>query len=392
MIPQKRYFLLAVTAATLIIVYGSLYPFAFSDRGSLDAAVRGLLATWRTVRSSRGDLIANVLLYMPFGFFAALSLSRRGAFVPIAVAAAAGLVLSGAIEIAQFYDAGRDSQMTDVYANTGGALLGAIAAGIVARAGRLPLIGEIERRPFVLLLLACWAGYRYYPYLPTIDLHKYWNALKPLVHAPELRVADFLRHTAIWLAVAMMLEALLGAVRSGRVFALFLVVALLLRILVLDVALSPAETAGGALALVLWGAVLSRLSFRAGLVALLFAVAVAVHALEPFAFSSAARDFGWLPFRGFLSGSLDVNATSFFEKSFLYGALLWLLIHAGWRLRVALPASVVFVFVLRYAQVYLPGRSAEIADVLILLLMGGLLALLPDHPAPGRAAERPRRD
>jgi VanZ family protein len=392
MIPRKRYVLLAVAAATFIIVYGSLYPFAFSDRGGLDAAVQGLLATWRTVRSSRGDLIANVLLYMPFGFFAALSVGRRGAFVPIAVAAAAGLVLSGAIEIAQFYDAGRDSQMTDVYANTGGALLGAIAAGIVARAGRLPLIGEIERRPFVLLLLACWAGYRYYPYLPTIDLHKYWNALKPLVHAPELRPADLLRHTAIWLALAMMLEALLGATRSGRVFALFLVVALLLRILVLDVALSPAETAGGALALVLWGAVVSRLSFRAGLVALLFAAAVAVQALEPFAFSSAARDFGWLPFRGFLTGSLEVNAMSFFEKSFLYGALLWLLIRAGWRLQVALPAAAVFVFALRYAQVYLPGRSAEIADVLILLLMGGLLALLPDHPAPGRAADRPRRD
>jgi hypothetical protein len=106
-------------------------------------------------------------------------------------------------------------------------------------------------------------------------------------------------------------------------------------------------------------------------------LAVAIQALEPFTFSATARDFAWIPFRGFLTGLLETNVMSLFEKAFLYGSLLWLLTRAGWQLVVAVPAAGLFVFTLRYGQVYLPARSAEITDVLILLLMGGLLALLP---------------
>jgi hypothetical protein len=45
--------------------------------------------------------------------------------------------------------------------------------------------------------------------------------------------------------------------------------------------------------------------------------------------TARARHFGWLPFLGFMHGSLEVNIMSFCEKAFLYGSLIWLLGRLG---------------------------------------------------------------
>ena len=59
------------------ILYGSLYPFAFHATGSITNALEYFFGTWNQLPRSRGDLIANVLLYIPLGLTLSLSLSRR---------------------------------------------------------------------------------------------------------------------------------------------------------------------------------------------------------------------------------------------------------------------------------------------------------------------------
>src|SRR4051812_47708886 len=68
-----------VATVLLAIVYGSLYPFLFGDSGSLAADLRHLAGTWRRAPQSRGDTLANLLLYMPLGLTLALALGRSGA-------------------------------------------------------------------------------------------------------------------------------------------------------------------------------------------------------------------------------------------------------------------------------------------------------------------------
>jgi VanZ family protein len=386
---QRRNFLVLTAAVVAVIVYGSLYPFDFHDRAAPGGPVGALLATWRKL-SGRGDIIANVLLYLPFGFFAAMALDRLAWPLRVLAAMLLGLALCVAIELTQFYDLGRSSTMSDVYANTTGTLIGAIIAAVVGREFRIPF-GAVEPQPFVLLLVIAWLGYRLYPYVPTIDLHKYWNALKPLVFAPQLRPLDLLRHTGTWLALATMLEALFGAARRRIVFLLFVPAVLFLRILILGTVLSPAEVAGGALAVLLWLGSLAQLGFRAGLVAALFTVVITVQGLEPFQFLTRPRPFGWIPFLSFMGGSLEQNTASFFEKVFMYGGLLWLLTRAGLRLALAAPATAGLVLALRYAQTYLPGRSAEITDFVIVVVLAAVMRLVPgERPITELRPARPR--
>jgi VanZ family protein len=375
-IATKAALIAAVIAA--VIVYGSLYPFEFQAHGGLDRAVRSLLATWPE-RTSRGDIISNVLLYIPFGIFAVNALGRPSRAMRIGLVTAAGLLLSVGVELTQFYEHARNSTMSDVYCNTAGTFLGAIAGAVFHVDNKLPLVKTISARPIPVLLLAAYGGDRLFPYVPAIDLHKYWDALKPLVFMPTATTAaGVFHHIAAWLVVAVLLESLFGGERRRLVFAMLVPAVLIARILIVGTILSPAEVYGAALAFVLWPAVLSHLPFRVAVVAVLLVGDLVLQSLAPFQFLPTARPFGWIPFLSFMQGSIEVNVRSMFAKVFSYGSLLWLLTRSGWSLGTATIFSAATVLALRYAQVYLPGRSAEITDCLIVLILALVMRLVRD--------------
>ena len=101
--------------------------------------------------------------------------------------------------------------------------------------------------------------------------------------------------------------------------------------------------------------------------------------MEPFTFSVHGKQFEWVPFLGFLRGSITVDVLSFLEKSFFYGALIWIMAKVGIRILVATLFVGGFLFLTSVAQLYLPGRSAEITDALIALAAGAVLSLLAGH-------------
>ncbi len=139
----------------VVIVYGSLFPFHFRGNPDLSAALRELINTWRGP-FGRGDFLANVLLYLPFGLFSVQAVRRLPLTPRIALAIFSGLVLSVSMELLQFYDEGRISSLADVYANTIGAALGSTAGAILFRGASPWRAGTMDRRPFIILLLSCW--------------------------------------------------------------------------------------------------------------------------------------------------------------------------------------------------------------------------------------------
>ena len=374
--PAAAATLAALTA--VVIVYGSLYPFRF--RGALDwrRAATDLLAT-ADVLTSRGDLISNVLLYAPLGFFIAQALARLGyAAVPLAIAA--GGLLSVTVELLQSDAAFRSSAMSDVYMNLAGSLVGALV-GRLAPLARSARSAEHEpARSFAGLVLAAWLGWRLYPFVPALDWQKVKAALKPIVLASELPALDLFRHFAGWLAAAVLLEAIAGPHRRRLAFALLVAGVLAVRCLLVGVALTPAEVAGGGLALFAWLFGLAEVERRARVVVLLFAAAIALQSLEPFMLLPQPRPFVWVPFRSLIVGSTETNVRSFLEKTFLYGALLWLLLRGGARFWPAATGATAFVLALKWGQTWLPRRSGEITDVLLVLILALILRLTSAGP------------
>jgi VanZ like family len=372
--------LLAIIIAA--ILYGSLYPFRFREPVNGIGAIRTLLEGWaQTPR--RVDFLVNVLLYMPLGFSEVFAVAAKTRLLGgICLATITGALLSICMEVTQYYVAERVTAASDVYANVIGTALGAIIAGLTYKNFRWPPARAIAANRVPCLLLGLWLGYRLFPYVPTIDLHKYWDALKPVVLNPSLTEYDLFRYTAIWLTIGALIEAIGGRKRSWLLFALFITLVLAAKVLIVGKTLSIAEIAGGGSALGVWLLLTLGVGarLRVSIVALLFCAVVVAERLAPLQFSPHGRDFGWIPFLGFIHGSLEVNILSFLEKAFAYGSLIWLIGKTGFRLGTSTILVTLLLFATSWAETYLvANRSGEITDAVLALLMGTIIALMEDE-------------
>jgi VanZ family protein len=362
----------------LVILYGSLFPFEFQERSYPDGPLLYLLGTWREW-DHRGDLLANILLYLPFGFSAVNALPPRfPRALKFFLAMIAGVALSSGIEIAQFHDVGRVTSMGDVYANGIGMALGATAGILLGASSRWPLVGELAANPTEALLLTMFFAYRLYPYVPVIDLHKYWHAVRPMLMTPSLPSGEFLRYLVTWLFVAAVVDVLFGSRRFLLLFPLVCGGEFLGKVLIVDNALKLNDLLSAASAWLVWAVLLRRLPGRFGVLALAFSAMIAIERLQPFQFEAFPRAFGWIPFASFMHGSIGVNIQAFCQKFYEYGGLIWLLNRGGVRLLVSTLFTATFLLATSFAERWLPGRSAEITDGIMALIVGGVFAVLSE--------------
>jgi hypothetical protein len=105
--------------------------------------------------------------------------------------------------------------------------------------------------------------------------------------------------------------------------------------------------------------------------------------LRPFQFRSPPQPFSWLPFESWFVGALDSYYGILFGKLFLYTAIIWVERRSGirWVLALFTPAAILAAG--ESAQRYLPGRTPELTD-LVLLAAGAVLLYLVE---PSRGAE-----
>lgn len=377
-----RNLVVAAILVTGVIIYGSLYPFRL--REVTGNPVLYLLGTWKDPPSGRGDLIANILLYMPYGFFAALAISGwRSAAKKLIWVTVGGFVLCTTMELSQYYFDERVTNMSDVYLNTFGSALGAIGGVVLGSDFRWPFLRELSAKPFPTLLLAAWFGYRLYPYVPTIDLHKYWHAIRPLLSVSDFAPFDLFRFTIVWLILSYLIQTIFGARQFRFVFLAFAAVEFIGKIFILNNVLKWAEILGALLAYLFWG-LFQRTPRRAAILATLMVTLVILLRLEPFQLSPTPHSFGWIPFLSFMNGSLEVDIQSFLEKFFLYGSAIWILIEAGMSLGGATALVAIGLFITSVIETYLP-RSAELTDATLAVAIAVIYRLVPDRvsgPAP----------
>ena len=86
-----RNFALIAAGLTLGIIYGTFYPFNFTESQDSNGPVGALLKTWRGP-FGRGDFVANILLYFPFGLFWVQALRRWPIIVRVGLVVFSGLV------------------------------------------------------------------------------------------------------------------------------------------------------------------------------------------------------------------------------------------------------------------------------------------------------------
>ena len=335
-------------AFAALILFVSLFPFRFRA----PAGVFQTFARSFGFRPDPFDFLANILLYLPIGYFGALSLPRAPRPVRLVVPALLGTLLSFCVEMVQTFDATRRSNIWDLTANSLGTFLGAMAGLFVARPSVFPAV-----------MVMCWTGFRAVsPYVPAAI-------------ASETRKLQAAHFSLAWLSVALLLEPLTSPRYRRFAPALLLLFAVGVQFW-LSGEFPLAEACGGALAVGLWGAVVWRARWRVPAIAGAIALYVLIDALRPFYFLAHARHFGWIPFLSIIQSNRQSLISSIFAKVFMYGTLLWTLRRAGMTVSKTILAGTCFIFLSRLTQIYIPGRTAEITDTAITLLLGGCLLLM----------------
>ncbi len=82
-----------------------------------------------------------------------------------------------------------------------------------------------------------------------------------------------------------------------------------------------------------------------------------------------------MPFSGVLDAEMQNGVTSLLAKTFLYGGALWVGMRACGNLVVPTTLLVVATAAIEGLQMWLPTRTPESTDPLMMLLLAGLIAV-----------------
>lgn len=368
----------------LLITIGSLYPFEVATPEP--GAVRRLFSDW-TLLSSRGDMLGNAALFVPWGLVGMLAgAARVGTIRAAMVNVAAGFILALACQVAQLWVPARTAAMADVFWNMVGVAVGLVVGRQAMRRVRSGVGGSsVPLAPAVLLgawLLAYWL-----PLLPSIDYQLLKDNLNAALSATNLSIGAFMLGVAMASMSGHLLSSLIGLRASLVCLPLFLALAAFGKLFIVSTRIDIAAPLGFLVGTAAWWASpWAQRQARVLAVGLVLIAAYTVQALSPFQLRETASAFGWVPLVSMLEGSMLANAQALADSLVVFVSFLYLVREAGGRPAVASIGLAVWVLGLEVAQMFIATRSADVTLPLLVLLLGQASRM----PRPLEPADKPR--
>jgi VanZ family protein len=374
----------ALLAIAALIAWGSLYPFAFEAPTA--PAWQGFLSPQRWT-TSRGDMLSNIALFVPFG--AAMAAIAAGARLPwrAPVAVLAGAAFALLLQVLQLALPDRDPQLADVLFNTLGSAFGVGLHAWLRREGPVPTAPTIEPpaggrdRRALLLLLALAVGALWVPGVPSLDVSALKDQARELLGSP-LRGDDLATGAALALFGLALASRLWPAVPPMAFAAAAVLGVPAGQLLIPGSPTSPGLVLGlAAGAAAGWRATGAAASTRPAAMALVLLALYTAGGLWPWALADGAAPMRWVPFDAVLRRTSPGNVAALATDAMVLVAVLWFAREAGARVRAVALALAAWVLLVELAQTRLPGRTADVTPAVLALAAGGVLALLREPPS-----------
>ena len=363
-------FLLLIVA---LIVYGSLYPFKFSGQVPTGSQTYDwFVDIYR--HTTRSDIIANILLFVPYGVVVRMTVNQHKNRVTTALwLLLAGVILAYGLQYAQFFLPARVPSAGDAVFNIVGMISGVIFAHWLMQYSHnhMPTGHNIQSSwsqvSLPLLLALIWICWRWFPFVPLVSAQSIVNSLNPLLTAPELNFMIILRDGIGWLLFFYLIsQPPFDKQPRFRVLKIATVIlSVELFIINNELTVNDLLAALGAFALyasihlsalqrmLLWGVVLATI----------------LTWLAPFNWHEEGRSMNWMPFASLLRGPWE-NTELVLLKLFLTSATVYLFRNRflDWGLSTILCSLLIFLVV--QVQRYLGAIKPDISDVIVVLMVG----------------------
>ncbi|MDR1423774.1 MAG: VanZ family protein [Azoarcus sp.] len=354
--PLDRWHLLLA----VLIAYGTLYPFDFTLPPQPAQALYDML-TRAHLWTSRGDVLGNLALFVPWGLASAMrGAPGRKNYLALAL----GLAFAAIMQVMQIAVPSRDATLADVFWNGVGICVGQFAlAPFVQRLRAAAYPDFLHDNALALALAALWLATQTAPFIPSLDLALIRAHGRIFLSPAEWSLAAFATNCAGVLALGHIVSRLAPARMALPALAIALAGVLCGRLIIVD----NTPHWHDALGLAVGYALVAVLGEKQRIAPVAFAamlLAMTLAELRPYQFSSQASGFGWIPFAGYLSGNMALNLRELLEISWQCAALLWLAHALNARVQGIAIFIVSWSLLLEIAQIWLPARSADLTPPL----------------------------
>ncbi len=351
-----------------LIIYGSLYPFDFRFQAISDTELSAFFQTWLSVMH-KGDIIANILIFVPLGFVGAYSFSGSVPRIKkISIIFLLAILLGFGLQVLQLFLPSRDANLFDGVLNVAGTGLGLLSATI------LNISVNDKIRPFSislpLLLVFSWLTYRLLPFVPALDWKEIKNSVKPLLLHTYLNPVGLWHDMVAWGVVLVFAERIFRSRHPQRDAGLLLLGCLFMEVLIVNNSISLSNVLGAAAGYGVW-LLLRQFGKQIASLILVFLLSVyfILYSFVPFEPSNGNNNFSWIPFSGFLSDSMYHNTLAFIEKIFFYGSLAWLMLNMRLRAIYVGVLLASFLLLIEISQIFIGHHSPEITDPLFIIIL-----------------------
>ncbi|GAB5450571.1 MAG: hypothetical protein Hals2KO_08990 [Halioglobus sp.] len=352
------------------MLYGSLFPFRFVT--SIDSGTLAhFLGSWRKATGT-GDMLGNLALFFPYGYTACLIAARTARPTRTAVGLCLlGIALAVLCQAGQMFTPGRDPSVFDLYMNGIGVALGWLGAKLLPLGSSGTLLGGNPSYHLSLVIAGSWLACQLLPFVPSLDPQVWRDTFWPLLVRPRFLWQESLMLCAAWLMFFHVLHFRTG-LRLGAPAVLGGAVLLLtLQVVIVHNYISVSSLVGLGAALLIWLLWGTRLSAHTLAWALL--AGSACYALAPFVLWSAPRNFSWLPFEGYLMGSMLINAAALCRKVFIFGAIILILVEPFPNVLRRALAVTCFLVVLEALQRWIGYGTPALTDPLLFLTLSWVI-------------------
>jgi VanZ family protein len=314
------------------------------------------------------DILINIALYVPLGASAYLALrARKAETLAAAAAIATAAAVSLTVEFIQRWEPGRVPNVVDVLTNTTGGLAGTVLAAAASR--YLAFQHDRERRAdaAAVSLLVVMGAWLLVPFFPVSGRTALLAKINTLLAAP-FEWLGFVSVMAIWVVAGHLLRAVVSRWALPVLAAATLLLPAQLFIVTRHPTLS--DFAGALTGCILFASGAGRLTSAFTLI-----VAVVVGGLMPLHTGDGTHPFSWIPFGGFLRQDWQGAIQVMMQKVLYYGAAIWSLNRSGVDGVLATTCVAGLLAVTEAAQTLLPGRTPEITDPILAVLLGFVLVI-----------------
>ncbi len=366
-----RYILLLFV---ILISYGSLYPFQFSG----DVLPASELFNWLlnySYRTTRADIVANILLFVPYGFVAIMTVSNsRYQLFHATVLFFAGSVLAFLLQYLQFYLPARIPAATDAWLNSVGIMGGMITAHLIRQYSHNNLPQEISTPmdwsqitiPLVLALI--WVAWRLFPFIPLVSEKSILAAVAPLMQEPELSLTIIIRDTIGWLVFFFLLtRPPFDKLPRFRILK-FIFYLFALEILIRDNLITVNDLLSALCAFAIYSS-LSAERLQAGLTRGLV-LAILLTLISPLSVAIPINDYLILPFSGLMKGNPWANGELLLLKIYFYATFIYMLRKTMVNWGGAAIIAISLLLIISILQIFFGQHNAEFTDP----LLAGLIA------------------